>query len=225
MLSLDHVALWVDDRDALAGFLCAACGMHEIERTDSFTLVGGDARQGKLTLFAAEGPRERGPLERIALAVPGLAEARQLEAPAGVPLELVPGEPGAREPDLSHVVLRVPDPDGTAAALSRLGMALETDPATGGPRLHVAGRHLVLVPGGPGDGDPSTGPGAEPERPLLNHLAFLVASADDARAQAEERGLETVRVVDAPNTLAAFVQGPDGLLLELVEHKPTFSLR
>ena len=30
--------------------------MHEIERTDRFTLVGGDARLGKLTLFDAAGP-------------------------------------------------------------------------------------------------------------------------------------------------------------------------
>ena len=66
--SFDHVALWVDDRDNLSAFLCEVCGMHEIERQDTFTLVGGDARRGKLTLFDAEGPREPGVLERIGCA-------------------------------------------------------------------------------------------------------------------------------------------------------------
>ena len=58
--SLDHVALWVDNRGPLATFLCQHLGMHVIEETDSFTLVGVDAKLGKLTLFDAEGPRERG---------------------------------------------------------------------------------------------------------------------------------------------------------------------
>ena len=43
--------------------------MHEIERTDRFTLVGGDARLGKLTLFEAAGPRDAGVLERVVLRV------------------------------------------------------------------------------------------------------------------------------------------------------------
>ena len=67
--SLDHVALWVDERAPLAAFLCDHLGMHVIEETDTFTLAGVDAKLGKLTLFDAEGPRERGALERIALRV------------------------------------------------------------------------------------------------------------------------------------------------------------
>src|SRR5436190_675192 len=70
--SLDHVALWVADRDRLADFLCDHLGMHVIDRTDKFTLVGSDARRGKLTLFSAEGPREPGPLERVVLRVDDL---------------------------------------------------------------------------------------------------------------------------------------------------------
>ena len=44
------------------------------------------------------------------------------------------------------------------------------------------------------------------------------------RASAEERGLEIADIVDAANTYAVFVWGPDGIKLEYVEHKPTFSL-
>src|SRR5512142_2065155 len=49
--------------------------MHVIDRTDAFTLVGADARRGKLTLFAADGPRERGALQHVALRVSSLETA------------------------------------------------------------------------------------------------------------------------------------------------------
>ena len=41
--SLDHVALWVDERDAIARFCVEHLGMHVIDETDTFTLVGVDA--------------------------------------------------------------------------------------------------------------------------------------------------------------------------------------
>src|SRR5215203_2107003 len=73
--SLDHVALWVDEREPMARFLCDHLGMHVIEETDTFTLVGVDAKLGKLTLFDADGPRERGSIEHIALRVGHLDSA------------------------------------------------------------------------------------------------------------------------------------------------------
>src|SRR5436309_14648433 len=66
---LDHVALWVADREPITEFVTERLAMHVIERTDKFTLVGSDARRGKLTLFDAEGPRERGALKHVALRV------------------------------------------------------------------------------------------------------------------------------------------------------------
>src|SRR5919108_4824202 len=73
--TLDHVALWVEDRDPIAALLTGSVGMHVIDRTDAFTLVGSDARRGKLTLFTAEGPRERGALAHVALRVSDLEAA------------------------------------------------------------------------------------------------------------------------------------------------------
>lgn len=222
--ALDHVALWVDDRDALASVLTACCGMHEIQRTDEFTLVGGDARRGKLTLFEAPGPRARGRLERVVIRVAALERARAcleasglaagtahggqvtVDGPAGVPLGLVEGEPGEAG-DLDHVVLRVADPTAAATELEAMGLERE------GNDLHVADKRLVLRAGG-----------SDPERPLLNHLGFLVDRAGDVEDESRSRGLEIDRVVDAANTLAVFVRGPDGLLVEFVEHKPGFSL-
>jgi hypothetical protein len=79
----------------------------------------------------------------------------------------------------------------------------------------IADRSLRLEPGGDG----------EPERPLLNHLAVLVDSVDEHVEEARRRDLEIEEIKDAPNTVAAFIRGPDGIRVEYVEHKPGFSLR
>jgi len=220
--SLDHVALWVADRDAIADLVCDHLGMHVIERTERFTLVGADAREGKLTLFTAEGPRERGALSAIVLRVPSLEDALAalppelrvaredgtawLDAPEGLRLGLVGGAPAGT--DLDHVRLKVSDVEAMAAALAELGF--ERD----GERLRVRDRWVVLEAGGEPEGD----------RPLLNHLAVLVDSATEVAEEARRRGAEVADVVDAPNTLAVFLWGPDRVKLEFVEHKPGFSL-
>src|ERR1700758_4232778 len=85
---LDHVAYWVAERDAVADFVTAHLGMHVIDRTDTFTLVGSEARRGKLTLFAADGPRERGALQHVALRVSSLDDAR-----AALPASLIVDSP------------------------------------------------------------------------------------------------------------------------------------
>ena len=205
--ALDHVALWVDDRDGLAGFLSETFGMHVIERTEAFTLVGADARRGKLTLFAAEGPRDQGALAEIGIRVPAGKGRPQLgDVPSGVPLAAV--ESVGEEYDLDHVTFRVPDPDTAFAELATLGF--ERDDG----RLR-AGTALVDFE----QGDPG-----ETERPLLNHLGLLVRSTEEHIAEARRRGLNIDNIVDAANTYALFVWGPSGIKLEYVEHKPTFSL-
>jgi catechol 2,3-dioxygenase-like lactoylglutathione lyase family enzyme len=218
--SLDHVALWVADRGPLSAFLCDHLGMHVIEETDSFTLVGIDAKLGKLTLFAAEGPRAAGTLERVVLRVKDLDEAIarlpvdferdsngvRFDAPEGLRLGLV--EADGTDYDLDHVVLRVPEPENAADELTALGFERSNG------RLGVAGRHLELIHGEVDAGG----------RPLLNHLALLVDSARAVQQEAERRGMEIDDIKDAPNTLAVFVRGPAGIRVEYVEHKPGFAL-
>jgi catechol 2,3-dioxygenase-like lactoylglutathione lyase family enzyme len=221
--SLDHVALWVDQRQPMAEFLCDHLGMHVIEETDTFTLVGVDAKLGKLTLFDADGPRERGSLGHVALrvrdldaAVADLPESAgahraddgivQLEAPGGLPLALV--ERDGVEFDLDHVLLRLPDRQAAVAELA--GMGFEQHDG----HLAVADRELRIVEGDAGEG----------ERPLLNHIALLVDSAGEVQRDAEERGVEIDDIKDAPNTLAVFLRGPAGVRIEYVEHKPGFAL-
>jgi catechol 2,3-dioxygenase-like lactoylglutathione lyase family enzyme len=211
---LDHVALWVSDRDATAERAVDALDVHVIERTDRFTLVGADARRGKLTLFDGEGLREPGPLLRI-----GLRVARRTGPPAeldlgdGLRLWVVEGETEA-EVDLDHVALRVADPDASAARWVELGFRPAAPTEGGTARVAVGGAFLELHPGDAG----------ATERPLLNHLGVLVGSVDEQLAGAKRLGVEIDDLVDEENTRALFVWGPDGVKLEYVEHKPTFSL-
>jgi catechol 2,3-dioxygenase-like lactoylglutathione lyase family enzyme len=215
--TLDHVAFWVADRDPIAAFCERHLGMHVIDRQDRFTLLGSDARRGKLTLFDAEGPRDRGAFAHVALRVSDLAAARAVlpegagetfDIGEGIEVKLVEAETEV-EYDLDHVALRSSDPQATAAEYERYGFA-----AAGAARVEVGGAHIHFVAGEPGD----------PERPLLNHVAVLVDSADDVIADAGDLGIEVESVVDAANTYAAFLWGPERVRIEYVEHKPTFSL-
>jgi hypothetical protein len=52
----------------------------------------------------------------------------------------------------------------------------------------------------------------------------LVDSADEHIDEARETGIEIDNVVDAANTYAVFLWGPERVRVEYVEHKPTFSL-
>jgi hypothetical protein len=212
--TLDHVALWLADRDAVAEVLLAELDVHVIERTDRFTLVGHDARRGKLTLFSAEGPRERGALRHVALRISRLnGRPRTVDAGEGLEVRLVEANTDA-EYDIDHVALFSRDPEATARAYERYGFRPARPGPDGQPRVEVGGAWVEFHEGDPGD----------PERPLLNHLAVLVDSADDHRAHAEGAGIEVADFVDAANTVAVFVWLPEHVKLEYVEHKPTFSL-
>src|SRR5436309_5968830 len=180
---LDHVALWVADREPITEFVTERLTMHVIEKTDKFTLVGTNARRGKLTLFDAEAPRERGALKHVALRVndlesalgglEGVDVAREnggafFDVHEGLRLGLVEADTDV-DYDLDHVALYSAAPEETADAYGALGFAAAQPGASGAPRVEVGGAWVELHPGRPGD----------PEQPLLNHLAVLVESADE----------------------------------------------
>jgi catechol 2,3-dioxygenase-like lactoylglutathione lyase family enzyme len=220
--TLDHVALWIADREPLVDFATRYLGMHVIDHQDAFTLIGSDARHGKLTLFGADGPRDRGALKHVALRVSDLESARaelpdgsseDVELGEGVRIRLVEA-PTDVEYDLDHVALYTHDPEGVAREYEKLGFAAADPSDEGHPRVEVGGAHVEFHPGDPG----------EPERPVLNHLAVLVDSAEQHEREAETLGI-VERFVDAANTRAVFVWGPDHVRIEYVEHKPEFSLQ
>ena len=101
-------------------------------------------------------------------------------------------------------------PQETAKTYEQFGFSPEAE-----ARVEVGGAYVEFHEGEPGD----------PERPLLNHLAVLVDSAEKTLEEAKQAGMEVADVVDAPNTLAVFVWGPEHVKIEYVEQKPTFALR
>jgi catechol 2,3-dioxygenase-like lactoylglutathione lyase family enzyme len=225
---LDHVALYMRDRDAAADFLTSYLGFHVVDRTDRYTLVGAGGRIGKLTLFNAPAGSEPTPgvIERISVRVadPDAAAARLPEetiverssdgylfaGPEGLPLSLIQGEGDFTDYDLEGLALSSGAPEASARGFLEMGFAAADDATT-----VKAGEYVLrLVPADSGDG-----PGG-----MLFHLGCLVESAEDHRRQAEEQGLEIQDFVEGPNTLAVFVRGPEDVSVEYVEHKPTFSL-
>jgi catechol 2,3-dioxygenase-like lactoylglutathione lyase family enzyme len=219
--TLDHIAYWVADREPIVDFATRHLGMHVIDRQDAFTLIGSDARRGKLTLFDAEGPREPGAIKHVALRVSDLEDARsalpegaggEVELGEGVRVRLVEARTDV-DYDLDHVALYTREPEATASRYLDLGFRSAERGDGGEPRVAVGGAFVEFHEGDPGDSD----------KPLLNHLAVLVDSADEHTEEAEQLGIVD-RVVDAANTRAVFVWGPDRVRIEYVEHKPGFAL-
>lgn len=222
---LDHVALYMNDRDEAARFLTTHLGFHVVDHTERYTLVGAGGRLGKLTLFDAPqgttpSPGEIGRItirvadpEAAAAELPPQANAEPLHGgydftgPEGLPLALVPGEGQFADYDLEGFTLRSTSPEESARTLVGMGFAPADDTTV------TAGEYLVRLT----NSTPAAGG-------MLFHIGCLVDSAEDHRREAEERGLEVTDFVEGPNTLAAFVRGPEGVSVEYIEHKPTFSL-
>jgi catechol 2,3-dioxygenase-like lactoylglutathione lyase family enzyme len=223
---LDHIALYMRDRNSATGFLTTHLGFHVVDHTERYTLVGAGGRLGKLTLFDAPlgTTPSPGEIERITIRVtdpeaaaarlPAGAEPREggylFTGPEGLPFALVPGEGEFADYDLGGFVLRSGSPEVSARTFVEMGFAPGDDATT-----VKAGEYSVGLTGSAPD---ANGGG------MLFHVGCLVDSAEDHRKEAEERGLEVQDFVDGPNTLAVFVRGPEGVSVEYVEHKSTFSL-
>ncbi len=225
---LDHIALYMSNRSTAAAFLTSYLGFHVVDHTDRYTLVGAGGRIGKLTLFdAPEGTTPSpGVIERINLRVgnpetavaslPAEADLMSRDGgylftgPEGLPLALVPGQGDFTEYDLEGLVLRSGDPEGSARGFVEMGFA----PGENATTVKAGDYRLRLVTSAAGAGTQG----------MLYHLGCLVDSAENHRREAEEQGLEIQDFVEGPNTVAVFVRGPEGVSVEYVEHKPTFSL-
>ena len=225
---LDHIALYVNDRDRVAGFLTSYLGFHVVDHTGRYTLVGAGGRLGKLTLFdALEGTEPKpGEIERINIRVKDpesaavhLPEDTGIEregdeylftGPEGLPLALVPGEGDFTDYDLEGFSLRSGDPESAAQRFVEMGFTPGDDCTTLGAGEYKM-RLVDIVPETNGQS-------------MLFHVGCLVDSAQAHREEAGEQGFEVQDFVEGPNTLAVFVRGPEDVSVEYVEHKPGFSL-
>jgi hypothetical protein len=222
--TLDHVAVAVTDRDAVAAWLCEHLDVHVIDRAERLTLIGPSATAGKITLLdrapVMEGQRPRAVdrLVSIVLAERGGSGRAPLVHPDGLVITFDEESEAAQTAprhSLVGVTLRADDPAASAAIYAATwgfeARSVHPDVAV----LEVGGSSVTLVR------DSAYGAGAHTA--LVDHLGMLVA---DAQAHAEEarRDGTDVEWVDAANTWAAFVTGPDAVRLEYVEHKPEFAL-
>src|ERR671921_2921651 len=138
---LDHIALYMGDRDSAAGFLTTHFGFHVVDHTDRYTLVGAGGRLGKLTLFdAPQGtPPSPGEIERITIRVsdpeaaaqelPSGANAERFDGgyaftgPEDLPLALVPGEGYFAGYDLEGFTLLLGSPEKYGRTFVEMGFA------------------------------------------------------------------------------------------------------
>jgi hypothetical protein len=137
----------------------------------------------------------------------------EVELGEGVRVRLVEA-PTDVEYDLDHVALYSVDPEQTAQDYMTLGFNAAERSSEGHPRVEVGGAYVEFHPGDPGDA----------EKPMLIQDAVHVDEDEPVNAEAEERD-NVDNVVDAANTRAVFVAGPERVRIEYGEHKPGFALK
>src|ERR687889_2853554 len=138
---LDHIAIYMNDRDEAADWLTTNLGFHVVDHTERYTLVGAGGRLGKLTLFdAPQGTTpSAGEIGRITIRVsdpeaaaqelPPEANAERFDGgyaftgPEGLPLALVPGEGYFTDYDLEGFTLLSGSPEKSAHTFVEMGFA------------------------------------------------------------------------------------------------------
>ena len=124
-----------------------------------------------------------------------------------------------------HVHLRSPDPEATAQFYEHMfgadvarGLYPAGTPFAGRPRItmKLGGTSFYIAPA-----DPRAPNGDPPKAPHfgLEHIGLMVEDIDAAAAELKSKGAQfTVEPVTfAPGTKIAFVQAPQGVLVELIQ--------
>jgi hypothetical protein len=218
---LDHVAIHVRDRPAFTAALLERLDVHVIEETERFTLIGAHAAHGKLTLLDAVDGRQPTPNRIVSLVLAEAADAATpppLVMPGGLVLtfagidDLGPEWQDTPRHALVGITLRSSDPVSVARSLQ----------AEHSMRIASAGPdHAVLEIGETAaEGRLTLSREAwehDDRPPMLDHVGIRVDDALVLRTKLQAEGLEIAKWVDAAHSRAAFVEGPEQLLLEYVE--------
>lgn len=121
-----------------------------------------------------------------------------------------------------HIHLRSPDPEATATFYEKMFDAeIVRSAPNGQPRIDikVGGANIFIAPV-----TPDQGVAAPPESPYqgLDHFGLEVSDIDGKVAEMKEKGAAftmeptTIR----PGTRFAFLRGPEGVSIELLERTP-----
>ena len=119
-----------------------------------------------------------------------------------------------------HIHLRAADPAAMAAFFTHLFGAEETPEGRPGRHiLRLDGQMLLIAPSNP---DFPAGPGPSFPHLGLEHIGLGVDDLDAACAALRAKGAEiTVGPMQAgPGFRLAFVRGPEGVMVELLERRP-----
>lgn len=118
-----------------------------------------------------------------------------------------------------HIHLRSPDPEATAAFYERMfGAEVIRTEQQGKTRidLRIGGASVFIAPVGPGDAV-----GSPPKTPYqgLDHFGLEVKGIDAIVADLKSKGAEFTMEPNniRPGTRIAFLRGPEGVSIELLE--------
>ena len=121
-----------------------------------------------------------------------------------------------------HIHLRSPDPEATAAFYERMfGAEIIRSVQQGKPRIDmkVGGANVFIAQVLP---DGKTNPPPRTPYQGLDHFGLSVTGIDAIVAELKAKGAEfTMEPVDIrPGVRIAFLRGPEGVSIELLERKP-----
>jgi catechol 2,3-dioxygenase-like lactoylglutathione lyase family enzyme len=120
-----------------------------------------------------------------------------------------------------HIHLRSPDPEATARWYERMlgAEVIRTPQADGATRLDLnlgGGQKVFIAPA-----NPKLTTAAAPQAPYfgLEHIGLTVTNIDEAVAELKRKGVEftTEPTTIRPGVRIAFMRGPEGVLIELVQ--------
>jgi catechol 2,3-dioxygenase-like lactoylglutathione lyase family enzyme len=121
-----------------------------------------------------------------------------------------------------HIHLRSPNPEATAAFYERMfGAEVIRSMQQGKPRidLKVGGSDVFILEVVPGD---KTNPAPTSPYQGLDHFGLTVTGIDAVVAELKAKGAEFTRepVTIRPGVRIAFLRGPEGVSIELLERTP-----
>jgi lactoylglutathione lyase len=124
-----------------------------------------------------------------------------------------------------HIHLRSPNPEATAAFYERMfGAEVIRTMQQGKPRidLKVGGANVFILPVVPGD---KTNPPPTSPYQGLDHFGLSVTGIDAVVAELKAKGAEFTMEPNniRPGIRIAFLRGPEGVSIELLERSPAYA--